>query len=81
MFGKNRKHQSEFVRELKGFARNRKTGEYVSLVALNKVGNAYSVVYRDCVRVGNYTFTESLHAMEQTEFNINFNKVRTPWRV
>jgi hypothetical protein len=71
-----RQHKSEYVREARGFYQHRTTKEVVQAVAVNRQGNAYKVVYQHMVRVGGYWFSDGIGAMEQTEFSINFKKVR-----
>jgi hypothetical protein len=72
-----RQRKSEYAGKASGFYQHRKTGEVVQAVSINKQGNAYKVVYQHMVKVGRYWFSEGIDAMEQTEFNINFKRVRS----
>lgn len=72
-----KQHKSEYVRKARGFYQHHKTGEVVQAVSINKQGNAYKVVYQHMVKVGKYWFSEGIDAMEQTEFSINFKRVRS----
>jgi len=71
-----RQHKSEYVGKARGFYQHRTTKEVVQAVAINREGNAYKVVYEHMVKVGRYWFSDGIDAMEQTEFGINFKRVK-----
>ena len=67
---------TERVIETVAFYRNRETGARIQTMSkTTKNGRDWYVTYRDVVSVGKYFFTENMHAIESTEFNIKFGRI------